>query len=101
VRSKLANLLFALELDRRVRGCSTADLRSIAVHPGLARSELVAKASIGSRPMVGPAARASAVFGARPTAAGALPSLYAATNPAAAEASSSGHVSRCAAPWCD
>jgi len=84
VRSKLANLLFALELDRLMRGCSTADLRSIAVHPGLARSELVAKASIGSRPVVGPAARASVVVGAQPAAVGALPSLYAATSPAAA-----------------
>lgn len=83
VRSKLANLLFALELDRRVRACSTADLRSIAVHPGLARSELVAKASVGRRPLIGPAARASVVLGAQSTAAGALPSLCAATYPAA------------------
>jgi hypothetical protein len=77
-------VLFALELDRRVRDCSTAGLRSLAVHPGLARSELVAKASIGSRPVVGSAARASVLLGAQPTAHGALPSLYAATNPEAA-----------------
>jgi NAD(P)-dependent dehydrogenase (short-subunit alcohol dehydrogenase family) len=84
LRSKLANMLFALELDRRVRACSTADLRSIAVHPGITRSELVAKASIGRRPVIGPVTRASVVLGAQATATGALPSLYAATNPAAA-----------------
>jgi NAD(P)-dependent dehydrogenase (short-subunit alcohol dehydrogenase family) len=83
LRSKLANMLFALELDRRVRSCSTTDLRSIAVHPGLARSELVGKASIAGRPVIGPAARASVGVSAMATAAGALPSLYAATNPAA------------------
>jgi len=84
LRSKLANMLFALELDRRVRACSTADLRSIAVHPGITRSELVGKASIGRRPVIGPVMRASVVLGAQATATGALPSLYAATNPAAA-----------------
>jgi NAD(P)-dependent dehydrogenase (short-subunit alcohol dehydrogenase family) len=80
VRSKLANLLFALELERRARTCSAA-LRSIAVHPGLARSELVAKSSVGRRPVIGPAARVSVGLGVQSTAAGALPSLYAATNP--------------------
>lgn len=82
-RSKLANLLFARELDRRARACSAA-LRSIPVHPGITRSELVAKATIGRRPVIGPAARASAGLSAQTTAAGALPSLYAATNPTAA-----------------
>jgi NAD(P)-dependent dehydrogenase (short-subunit alcohol dehydrogenase family) len=82
-RSKLANLLFALQLDRLARSCGTA-LRSIPVHPGFTRSELVARASIGQRKLLGPLARAGTAFGAQSTADGALPSLYAATYPAAA-----------------
>jgi NAD(P)-dependent dehydrogenase (short-subunit alcohol dehydrogenase family) len=82
-RSKLANLLFARELDRRVRACS-GTLRSIPVHPGLSHSELVAKAAVGQRSVLGPVARASVGHGAQSTADGALPSLYAATHPAAA-----------------
>jgi NAD(P)-dependent dehydrogenase (short-subunit alcohol dehydrogenase family) len=78
-RSKLANLLFALQLDRLARSCSTA-LRSIPVHPGVTRSELVARASIGQRRLIGPVARASSALGAQSTADGALPSLYAATH---------------------
>jgi NAD(P)-dependent dehydrogenase (short-subunit alcohol dehydrogenase family) len=79
-RSKLANLLFALQLDRMARSCATA-LRSIPVHPGLTRSELVARASVGQRRLIGPIARASTALGAQSTADGALPSLYAATHP--------------------
>ncbi len=82
-RSKLANVLFARELERRARGCSSG-LRSIPVHPGLARSELVAKATVGRRAVIGPAARASIGLAAQSTADGALPSLYAATHPDAA-----------------
>jgi NAD(P)-dependent dehydrogenase (short-subunit alcohol dehydrogenase family) len=78
-RSKLANLLFALQLDRMVRSCGAA-LRSIPVHPGFTRSELVARASIGQRKMIGSVARASSSLGAQSTADGALPSLYAATH---------------------
>lgn len=79
-RSKLANLLFAFELDRLARTC-VPTLRSVAAHPGVTRSELVARASIGRRPLIGPVARASVLVGAQSTAAGALPSLYAATHP--------------------
>jgi NAD(P)-dependent dehydrogenase (short-subunit alcohol dehydrogenase family) len=81
-RSKLANLLFARELDRRVRADS-GTLRSIPVHPGLTRSELVARASIGRRPVIGTVARVSAGYGSQSTAAGALPTLFAATHPEA------------------
>jgi NAD(P)-dependent dehydrogenase (short-subunit alcohol dehydrogenase family) len=82
-RSKLANLLFARELDRRVRAVD-GTLRSISVHPGLARSELVAKSGIGRRAVVGQVARISVSLGAQSAAEGALPSLYAATHPTAA-----------------
>jgi NAD(P)-dependent dehydrogenase (short-subunit alcohol dehydrogenase family) len=82
-RSKLANVLFALELDRRVRACAGA-LRSIAAHPGLTRSELLAKASVGQRAVIGPVTRVSVGYSAQSTQDGALPSLYAATHPTAA-----------------
>ncbi|MGQ0660387.1 oxidoreductase [Sphingosinicella sp.] len=79
--SKLAMLMFALELDRRARagGWSVA---SMAAHPGWARSELIDNGmgkSIGAR-LIGllfPLVSQSA-------AAGALPTLYAATEPEAA-----------------
>lgn len=38
-RSKLANLLFALELDRRLRAAGS-ETRSIAAHPGVAATDL-------------------------------------------------------------
>ena len=82
-RSKLANLLFALELDRRARACigGQTGLRSIAVHPGYTRSELVARASVGQRPVIGQVAQVSTGVIGQSTASGALPSLYAATHP--------------------
>jgi NAD(P)-dependent dehydrogenase (short-subunit alcohol dehydrogenase family) len=85
-RSKLANLLFALELDRRVRACtgSATVLRSIAAHPGYTRSQLVARASIGQRAVLGQVAQLSTELVGQSAAAGALPSLYAATHPDAA-----------------
>ncbi|MBS2963926.1 SDR family NAD(P)-dependent oxidoreductase [Actinocrinis puniceicyclus] len=85
-RSKLANLLFALELDRQVRDCTDAatGLRSIAVHPGVTRSELVARASIGQRPLIGRIAQLSTQVISQSTASGALPTLYAATRADAA-----------------
>ena len=39
-QSKLANILFALELHRRADEAAGADLRSIAVHPGYAATNL-------------------------------------------------------------
>jgi NAD(P)-dependent dehydrogenase (short-subunit alcohol dehydrogenase family) len=85
-RSKLANLLFALELDRRVRTCTggATVLRSIPVHPGFTRSELVAHASIGQRALLGQIAQLSTRVAGQSAASGALPSLYAATHPNAA-----------------
>lgn len=84
-RSKLANLVFALELDRRLRACGggATTLHSIPVHPGVTRSELVAHASIGQRAVLGQIAQVSTDVFAQSTASGALPSLYAATHPKA------------------
>ena len=76
-RSKLANLLFALELNRRLRAAGSPVL-SVAAHPGWSRSQLAAN---GPGSAGGPM---SAIFSTlatklgQKTATGALPSLYAA-----------------------
>jgi len=80
-QSKVANLLFAFELDRRARAAGL-DLVGVAAHPGLSNTELTAN-MIRSR---GGGAVAG-VFGAlgglysQSAGAGALPQLYAATAP--------------------
>jgi NAD(P)-dependent dehydrogenase (short-subunit alcohol dehydrogenase family) len=80
-QSKLANLLFAFELDRRAVAAG-ASLVSVAAHPGFAATNLQA----ASPRRQGHRWRAAAVgFGARlvgqSAANGALPLLYAATAP--------------------
>jgi NAD(P)-dependent dehydrogenase (short-subunit alcohol dehydrogenase family) len=89
-RSKLANMLFALELDRRWKRYAAAlspdeegqsRLRSFPVHPGVARSELMDRASFGQRRLVGAVGRAGFQYVGQSTADGALPALYAAVRP--------------------
>jgi NAD(P)-dependent dehydrogenase (short-subunit alcohol dehydrogenase family) len=76
-QSKLANLMFALELDRRLRRAGST-VKSLAAHPGWAATNLQ---------YAGPPAfdRAVAHLGnkvwAQSADMGALPSLYAATEP--------------------
>jgi NAD(P)-dependent dehydrogenase (short-subunit alcohol dehydrogenase family) len=76
-RSKLANLLFALELDRRLRAAGSS-VKSLAAHPGWAATNLQ---------YAGPPAfdRVVAHLGnkvwAQSAEMGALPTLYAATEP--------------------
>ncbi len=75
-QSKLADLMFAYELDRRLRERSSA-VRSLAAHPGYAATELQGHTesfqdrvmAVGNRLI------------AQNAAAGALPTLYAATVP--------------------
>jgi NAD(P)-dependent dehydrogenase (short-subunit alcohol dehydrogenase family) len=76
-QSKLANLLFTFELQRRLAASASA-LRSVASHPGYAATNLqsaaapkfdVAMMSIGNAIL------------AQSAAMGALPTLYAATHP--------------------
>ncbi len=79
-RSKLANLLFAYELQRRLDDHGREDVRSVACHPGYADTNLqatTAEAS-GSRLYQLGMRLANAVF-AQSAAKGALPMLYAAT----------------------
>ncbi|WP_255198080.1 oxidoreductase [Halorarius litoreus] len=80
-QSKLANLLFAYELDRRL-DAADRDQVSVGVHPGYADTNLQERGP----EMMGSTLRkvgmqvANAVL-AQPAADGALPTLYAATAP--------------------
>ena len=75
-QSKLADLMFAYELDRRLRAEGSA-VRSMAAHPGYAATELQSHTEsiqdlvlrLGNKVL------------AQDAAAGALPTLYAATSP--------------------
>jgi NAD(P)-dependent dehydrogenase (short-subunit alcohol dehydrogenase family) len=74
-QSKLANLLFVLELERRLTEAGSA-VRAIAVHPGYAATNL-------QRRTGNPIANLAGAFGNRLIAQsdtmGALPTLFAAT----------------------
>jgi len=74
-RSKLANLLFTLELERRLRHAGST-VRAMAAHPGYAASEL-GTADL-NKFMVAVVHLAVRMF-AQPPEQGALPTLFAAT----------------------
>jgi NAD(P)-dependent dehydrogenase (short-subunit alcohol dehydrogenase family) len=78
-RSKLAILMFGLELDRRLRAAQS-DIRSIPAHPGMAVTDIFRR---GER--AGPLQQllGKAVFGivGQSAARGALPILFASTSP--------------------
>jgi len=76
-QSKLANLLFMLELDRRARAAGSP-LVSVAAHPGYAATNLQFAAPPLHERL---AMRALNVLVAQSAAQGALPTLYAATVP--------------------
>ncbi len=82
--SKLANLLFSFELQRRAQAAG-APLRALAAHPGYAATNLQSRGPrlAGSR-IGGLAAALSNRLLAQSAAAGALPTLRAATEPDAA-----------------
>ncbi len=83
-QSKLATLIFALELHRRAEQNGWA-LRSIASHPGWARTDIVASGIGGGEPNL-KAWLIGTAFGlvAQSARDGALPTLYAAAAPEAA-----------------
>jgi NAD(P)-dependent dehydrogenase (short-subunit alcohol dehydrogenase family) len=80
-QSKLANLLFMRELDRRAREAGV-DLLSVAAHPGYAVTNLQSVGPrMAQRRLTGAVMRiATSVLG-QSAANGALPQLYAATAP--------------------
>ena len=76
-QSKLANLLFALELDRRLKSAGSA-VKSIAAHPGYAATNLQAAAApVADRLLM----KVTNAVLAQSAEMGALPTLYAATAP--------------------
>ena len=76
-QSKLANLMFALELDRRLRAAGSA-VRSVAAHPGYAATNLQSAAA----PKLDRAfMRVTNRVVAQSAEMGALPILYASTYP--------------------
>jgi len=76
-QSKLANLLFALELDRRLRAAGST-IRSLAAHPGYAATNLQS----ASAPLLDRLVMVvSNLVIAQSAEMGALPILYAATHP--------------------
>ena len=81
-QSKLANVMFALELDARLRQRQST-IRSLAAHPGLARTQLqpTAIASGGNRVEALAYRLMDPLF--QSAAMGALPQLHAATAPSA------------------
>ena len=80
-QSKLANLLFCLELQRRLEK-ARARMISVACHPGYAATNLQAAGPrmAGSSIMESLTGVANSLF-AQSAAMGALPTLYAATSP--------------------
>jgi len=79
-QSKLANLLFAYELQRRLGNHGWDDVISVACHPGYADTDLQFRGprEMGSMLRTAAMGIANAVF-AQSAARGALPMLYAAT----------------------
>lgn len=79
-QSKLADLMFSLELDRRLRAANSS-ITSVAAHPGYAATNLqTAAAPLLDRLVM----RATNLAMAQSAEMGALPSLYAATVPGVA-----------------
>lgn len=82
-QSKLANLLFTAELDRRAKAAGR-DLTALAAHPGLSATELgQAGPRLAGRTWAARLERLSRLY-TQPASAGALPVLCAATLPTAA-----------------
>jgi NAD(P)-dependent dehydrogenase (short-subunit alcohol dehydrogenase family) len=77
-QSKLAMLIFALELQRR-SAANGWNILSTAAHPGFSRTELIANGP-GSKGIVGRISQLAGAFVGQSAAAGALPTLYAATS---------------------
>jgi NAD(P)-dependent dehydrogenase (short-subunit alcohol dehydrogenase family) len=81
-QSKLANLLFTYELQRRLSGAGTATI-ALAAHPGVVGTDLWRTSSPFERVMVHPRLRLLNFWLVHSVQQGALPSLRAATDPAA------------------
>jgi NAD(P)-dependent dehydrogenase (short-subunit alcohol dehydrogenase family) len=82
-QSKLANALFTLELDRRLRAAAASTL-SVGAHPGYSHTELQYRGPrLGGGGIWARVMGLVTPFAAQPAARGALPVLRAATDPEA------------------
>tara|TARA_R110001606_G_scaffold171956_4_gene318061 strand:- start:5746 stop:6663 length:918 start_codon:yes stop_codon:yes gene_type:complete len=82
-QAKLANLMFAIELQRRLRD-SGAQTRSLACHPGVASTNLAGPGIAEESPLgIGRLARWAWPLFTQSAEKGAWPTLYAATSDAA------------------
>lgn len=78
-QSKLADLIFAYELQRRFRRLSVGVI-SVACHPGFAATNLVSAGFTGTWGSFGTAVAKVGNLAAQSAAMGALPTVYAATH---------------------
>jgi len=81
-QSKLANLLFSYELDRRLRAAG-AKTAALACHPGVVYTDLFAHRSRLQQFLLSPSMRIVNFWAVQNARMGALPELRAATDPAA------------------
>lgn len=81
-QSKLANLMFTYELQRRLAAAGASTI-ALAAHPGTARTQLTRHLSALSQGAVNARLGALSSWWVQDAAAGALPTLRAATDPAA------------------
>jgi NAD(P)-dependent dehydrogenase (short-subunit alcohol dehydrogenase family) len=81
-QSKLANLLFTYELQARLEAARAATA-ALAAHPGVVRTDLWRTSSVLERLLLSPWLRPLNFLFVQDSAMGALPSLRAATDPAA------------------
>jgi NAD(P)-dependent dehydrogenase (short-subunit alcohol dehydrogenase family) len=81
-QSKLANLMFTYELQRRLAAANAPTI-ALAAHPGTARTDLTRHMSGLANAAMGPRFRVVNSWLVQDSAMGALPTLRAATEPAA------------------
>ncbi|HEX4291129.1 MAG TPA: oxidoreductase [Trebonia sp.] len=81
-QSKLANLLFTYELDRRLRAAG-ASVTALACHPGVVSTDLFTNRSAFQRFLLSPSMRVINFWAVQNVRMGALPELRAATDPSA------------------
>jgi NAD(P)-dependent dehydrogenase (short-subunit alcohol dehydrogenase family) len=82
-QSKLANLLFTYELDRRLRAAG-AKVTALACHPGVVYTDLFTNRSRRGQFLLSPAMRPINFWAVQSARMGTLPILRAATDPSAA-----------------
>jgi NAD(P)-dependent dehydrogenase (short-subunit alcohol dehydrogenase family) len=80
-QSKLANLLFTYELDRRLRAAGSPVI-AVACHPGVVLTDLFVNRSRVGQFMLSPSMRIINFWAVQNVRMGALPTLRAATDPA-------------------